>query len=257
MGSSNDFVAKFSQGRLFTTMPYMAFISAACLVMSLLMTLPGLKSVSLGDVYIYRYTLSAPSVYYNAYLFNYCKFTKSVNGTVTEKVCTESTFNYYMDIGNLSATTTAVTVPWSAHKREASTSATNTTYLRQLKRNVLILKVFLIVICLLAFLGLSTNLYLYMKPSYLAGKQYLAFSFLVFGVSTILWVLAVFMIKARINSALSGLATNAYSTGYTLTFQSNANSIISYALLGCLCAGFVLVSVTALATSNTKMVEED
>lgn len=287
MVNIRGFFGGIMSGTHFAIFPYMAFITAISLAMILIMTLPGLNGVKLDDLYVYRYT-SSSSLYYNAYLFNYCRFTVNLGTTVKE--CSKPDTDFFMDISNLPpvvspvapvtpsdappvdtppATPTTFTPPtpgqWIAapsptynsgqwipgtKKRQLGVPITpsnsNKYYLAQLEKNVLILKSFLIVICVLMFSSLIIAAFLYLNPTNLAGKMYLCIAGVGFGTSSMLWIIGVFVLKGRINSALNSLALRGYSMSYVLTLQSNANQIVSYVFLGCLLLGCVLIFTAAM-----------
>lgn len=105
MLSVSTFLDRIQTRAHHTAQPYIAFLSCICFTLLLLMTLPGLKGVSLDGVYVYRYAASQ-TVSYNAYLFNYCQLTTTTDYAgkkVTSKTCSGSDTSFWLNIKNLPA----------------------------------------------------------------------------------------------------------------------------------------------------------
>lgn len=72
------------------------FSSFIVLLFGLLITLPGLETVSLDNFYIYSYRTSSSTTIYKAYLFNHCVILSGIKAK-----CSRSAFNNYFDIGSV------------------------------------------------------------------------------------------------------------------------------------------------------------
>lgn len=271
MSFFSSLASKIGKNAHFPVQPYVLFFTSISLALLFVMTLPGLKSVSLDQLYIYRYTnVNDNSAYYNAYLFNFCEFTVQPGlGTIT-KTCGPESFNYWLDIGNASTLQfvardgkvekrqqapspwytpapvppAAAPGPWSdgAGATYISPNLQNT---KQLNTNVRLLKGFLIGSCFLVFFSFMITVFLYAKSTDTVGKLWLWTLLLLLGTASLLWLLAVFLVKTRIKAALFHLADNGYNPSYIVMGQSSAQEIVSYIYMGTVIVSWLLVVICA------------
>lgn len=260
MSILSNLTARIGKNAHFPVQPYVLFFTSASLALLFVMTLPGLKEVSLDQLYIYRYThTNFNNSYYNAYLFNFCEFSVQPGLGTTTKTCGPSSFNYWLDIGNASTLqfvardgaiekrqqAPAAPGPWSGAGVGGTYISPNVQNTRQLNTNVRLLKGFLIGSCFLVFLSLTTTVFLYAKSTSTAGRLWLWTLLLLLGTANLLWLLAVFFVKTRVKAALFHLADNGYNPSYIVMGQSSAQEIVSYIYMGTVMVSWLLVVICA------------